>query len=264
MARKGEPDEPHRHDFFTVLIITSSKGRHIIDFNEYELDNNQLFFISPGQVHQMVEEELSKGYVLLFSNNFLIQNDIPVSFINDLHLFRDFGESPPLVLNIEEIDIINNYTKDIFNIYHSDLSFKDEAIGALLKLILIRSNNICSLSAEGITSASRDTLLGRFKELVNDSYMTWHSTKDYASALNITPDHLNRIVKSKTGKTTKEHLQNRIILAAKRLLHFTNLTNKEIGFELGFSEPANFSAFFKKCVGESPSQFKKNKNAGLI
>jgi AraC-like DNA-binding protein len=59
-----------------------------------------------------------------------------------------------------------------------------------------------------------------------------------------------------TGKTAKEHIQARIALEAKRLLHFSDLSVKEIGFQLGFPEPANFSAFFKKCTGSSPSNFK--------
>ena len=95
-----------------------------------------------------------------------------------------------------------------------------------------------------------------FKKLIDTHYKSWHSTNQYASELHISPDYLNKIVKSQTGKTAKEHIQSRIIIGAKRLLYFTELSNKEIGFELGFSEPANFSAFFKKSVGISPSQFK--------
>ncbi|MBL4708824.1 MAG: helix-turn-helix domain-containing protein, partial [Flavobacteriales bacterium] len=53
----------------------------------------------------------------------------------------------------------------------------------------------------------------------------------------------------------KEYIQSRIITEAKRLLYFSKLSNKQIGYELGFGEPANFSAFFKKCTGFSPSNF---------
>ena len=67
----------------------------------------------------------------------------------------------------------------------------------------------------------------------------------------------NRIIKNSIGKTAKEYIQSRLTTEAKRLLYFSNLSNKEIGFELGFNEPAHFSAFFKKCTQLSPSNFKK-------
>ena len=64
-------------------------------------------------------------------------------------------------------------------------------------------------------------------------------------------------MKSKIGKTAKDYIQARIITEAKRLLYFTGISNKEIGYELGFNEPANFSAFFKKNTQLLPSNFKK-------
>ena len=96
--------------------------------------------------------------------------------------------------------------------------------------------------------------------MVNESYKSEHSISYYADQLHITPDQLNRIIKSTIGKTSKEYIQSRLITEAKRLLYFSNLSNKEIAFELGFNEPANFSAFFKKCSGFSPLNFKKKEH----
>lgn len=46
--RNGKVDEPHRHNYYTVLIINKAKGLHKIDFNTYELANKQIFFVAPG------------------------------------------------------------------------------------------------------------------------------------------------------------------------------------------------------------------------
>ncbi len=256
--RKGKIDAPHRHDYFTVILTTKAKGKHIIDFNSYELSNNQIFFISPGQVHQITENQKSYGYSIVFSTPFLIANNIPVSFIDDLNLFNDFGASDPLVLTDDELFLLSKYAQEILTVYDSDIMFKTEAIGALLKLILIRCNNLCALPKnKHHESESGNVTLRSFKLLVNQNHMTWHATSNYANALNVSSDHLNRVLKSLTGKTTKEHIQSRLIVAAKRLLYFSELSNKEIGYKLGFSEPGNFSAFFKKCTGLAPSKFKK-------
>ncbi|WP_417856513.1 helix-turn-helix domain-containing protein [Xanthomarina gelatinilytica] len=128
-----------------------------------------------------------------------------------------------------------------------------------LKLLLIECNNICTINPlESDADNSGDNLLRTFKKAVEADYKKEHSTSYYADKLYITPDHLNRVIKSKIGKTAKDYIQARIITEAKRLLYFTELTNKEIGYELGFNEPANFSAFFKKHTQVSPTSFKKN------
>jgi len=257
--RSGKVDDPHRHNYYTVLIIQQAKGLHKIDFNSYDLSNRQVFFVAPGQVHQVVETEKSFGFVMTFSNLFLIENSIPLSFIDSLNLFHNYGQSPPLSPNKEQFDVIHHYAQQIFNLFNSDAHMKLLSIGSFLKLLLIECNNICSINPiESDIDTSEDNLIRGFKKGVEKYFKKEHSTTFYANELHITPDHLNRTFKAKTGKTAKEYIQSRIITEAKRLLYFTDLTNKEIAYELGFSEPANFSAFFKKNTQLSPSSFKNN------
>lgn len=255
--RNGEVDAPHRHEYYTIVLTIKAKGKHIIDFKSYSLSNNQVFFIKPHQVHQIIENEKSFGFVITFSNYFLVKNNINICFINDLNLFNDFGENPPLALNDDELEELTGYASEILTFNQSEITFKEDAIGALLKLLLICCHNLCSIyPKKREPEASKNSILKAFKYLVGKNYNTWHATNNYANELNITPDYLNRVVKSLTGKTAKAHIQDEIIIMAKRLIYFTDLSSKEIGYELGFSEPANFSAFFKNCTGISPSKFK--------
>ncbi|AWV97425.1 AraC family transcriptional regulator [Arcticibacterium luteifluviistationis] len=257
--RNGKADEPHRHHFYTVLIINKAIGLHKIDFNTYNLASKQIFFVAPGQVHQVIETEKSLGFAMTFSNQFLVENSIPLSFIASLNLFQNYGQTPPLLPNQDQFNTIENFSNQIFTLFRSDAKMKDLSIGAFLKLLLIECNNICAMNPiESDVDTSGDNLIRAFKSLVDDNYKKEHSTSYYATKLHITPDHLNRTVKSKIGKTAKEYIQSRIITEAKRLLYFTDSSSKEIGYELGYNEPANFSAFFKKHTLLSPSNFKKN------
>lgn len=259
VKRNGRVDEPHRHNYYTVLIVKQAKGQHKIDFNSYDLNQQQVFFVAPGQVHQVIEEEKSFGYAMTFSNQFLVENSIPLSFIESLNLFQNYGQSPPLTPAKEQFETIEGYANSIFNLFNSDNNMKSLSIGSFLKLLLIECNNICSINPiESDVDTSGDNLIRAFKKSVNKNYKKEHSSTFYANELHITPDHLNRTVKAKMGKTAKDYIQARIITEAKRLLYFTELTNKEIAYELGFNEPANFSAFFKKHTQLSPSHFKKN------
>jgi AraC-like DNA-binding protein len=256
--RNGIVDEPHRHNYYTVLIINKANGQHIIDFNTYEFANNQIFFVAPGQVHQVIEREKSLGFAMTFSNQFLVENSIPVSFIESLNLFQNYGQNPPLMPNNVEFETIEQFSNQIFKLFNSDAKMKNLSIGAFLKLLLIECNTLCSINPiESDIDTSGDNLIRAFKKGVESNYKKEHSTTYYANELHITPDHLNRTIKARIGKTAKDYIQARIITEAKRLLYFTNLTNKEIAYELGFNEPANFSAFFKKHTQLSPSSFKK-------
>ena len=256
--RNGVPDLPHRHDYYTVILTRKANGKHFIDFQEYDFLGDQLYFIAPGQVHQIIENEQSFGYVIVFSVDFLVENNIPIDFIENLRLFNIFEKNPPLHLNEQELSSLDRYFEEIFQMFHyTEMEYKDEAIGALLKLVLISCNNTCSLPKR--EKNDKNSILSNFKVLINQFFKKWHTTTEYANELSLSSDHLNRIVKAQTGKTAKEHIQSRIIVEAKRLLYFTDMSTKEIGFELGFSEPANFSSFFKSHVGLSPSKFIESK-----
>lgn len=257
-SRKGNPDSPHRHNFYTVLLVKKAKGKHIIDFKEYDLMDNRVFFVNPEQVHQVIEDDISIGYAILFSEEFLIKNNISTCFIDDINLFNEYGNSPPLNVNKKEKEKLSVYAEEMLNAYQSDKRFRESVFSANLMLFLIQCNTFCSFQNDNTqTIEVGNTILRKFKKLVDGNYKQWHSVKGYAQQLNVTSDHLNRVIKSLTGKTAKEQLQAKIITESKRMLYFSDLNAKQIAYELGFSEPANFSAFFKKNTGISPSEFKK-------
>lgn len=255
--RDGRPDSPHRHDFYTVIIIEKAKGHHVIDFNSYDLGPDQVFFVAPGQVHQIKEVGIPEGYVITFTTDFLIKNNIPLSFVDELNLFRDYGDCPPLQLSSDERMKLIRYCEEICEFTEPHDKFSQQAVASLLRLILIRCNNICKDPEPNpqIIEAGH-SIIREFKKLVDENFSEWHQISQYASRLAITPDHLNRTIRTLTGKTAKEYLQSRITTEAKRLLYFTDSSVKEIAFELGFSEVANFSTYFRNCTGTSPTEFR--------
>lgn len=258
-AVQGRPDEPHRHDYYTIVIARNAAGLHTIDFQEYELGPNQVYFISPGQVHQIAETKEPSGYAMTFTESFLVLNGIPKVFVSDINLFRQHGASPPLEVEENVMKHLIDLCQRIESVLGSDDKYSYEAAGAYLKLFLIECNNACDLPEESNTQTVQAglSILHSFKELLENNYAQQHNVTFYAERLAVTADHLNKTVKALTGQTAKQFISSRIVLAAKRMLTFTESPAKTIGYELGFDEASHFSAFFKREVGESPTAFRK-------
>ena len=104
----GQADTPHRHDYYTVLLAEKSRGIHMIDFKEYELGDRQVWFVAPGQVHRVAETERPVGFVMTFTPDFLSLYGIEQQFIDEINLFRPFGDAPPLDLDQEVFEMLHD------------------------------------------------------------------------------------------------------------------------------------------------------------
>lgn len=258
-ALGGIADTPHKHNYYTVIWPTGATGRHIIDFREYPIRRDHIFFVSPGQVHQIITDQGPTGFVILFSPEFLEKNSIRKDFISDLNLFRQSDETPPLPVSPEKAATLKYFTDRMREAFHNQYDMHLEAIGAYLKLFLIECNSHCNLPVETNTQSieTGKTLIRNFRELVEKNFPRWHQVQDYASALFVTPSYLNDVMRTAMDIPAKEFIRNKLILEAKRMAVFTEKSSKEIGFELGFEDPSHFSKFFRKNTGLSFQAFRK-------
>ena len=255
---QGAPDSPHRHDYYTIIFIERGEGVHFVDFTEYKVDDRSIYFIQPGQMHQLVLTCEPVGWVITFTEEFLVANSIPEKLINDIYLFNDYGQSPPLAINEEDMQVYKNLIAQMAHFSGSLETYTVEAIGSLLKIFLIQGNNHCSLRKSNNPQLieTSNHILRAFKQSLNKKYAMAHMVSDYADEMAVTSDYLNKTVKNLTGKTAKDHIQSKLITEAKRSLLFSNISNKELAYELGFEESAHFNNFFKKITVQTPTEFR--------
>lgn len=102
----------------------------------------------------------------------------------------------------------------------------------------------------------------KFLSLLEKNYTQKRMVTDYAEELVVTPSYLNEVVKKISGFPASHHIQQRIVLEAKRQAAFSNVTMKEIAYNLGFDDTAHFSKFFKNASGMSFTDFKKSLQEG--
>jgi AraC-like DNA-binding protein len=106
------------------------------------------------------------------------------------------------------------------------------------------------------TSPKNAQLVRRFKQAISTSFQSEHSVETYADTLGVSPGHLRDIVRATTGLTPGQMIRDRLIIEAKRLLLYSEMTVAEIGYALSFDDPSYFGRFFKRETKKSPKQFR--------
>lgn len=145
--------------------------------------------------------------------------------------------------------------KRIFLDYSENGLKNADIIQSYLIALLCEVNRVYKpLSTSKQTTAV--TLTNKFKELIFLNIKTKHLVRDYASLLHVTPNHLNKSIKTITGKSPTKWIDEALVLEAKVLLYQTNLTINEVASEIGIYDQSYFSRLFKKYEGITPLAFR--------
>lgn len=243
-------DHPHKHDFFIINIFDRGKGSHTIDFVDYEIKNKQIHLVFPDQVHQWKIEPGTIGYQLMISRNWF------ESLVPTLRF------SPSIYQNHPVIDLSKNHFKIILYEFKAiQEALKEEYV--FWEIIQKRSEVIGLLISKAVESIFNNDeqfhsnpVFSKFLNLIDEYFKEERSVSFYAEKLNISPNYLNIICKKSINSSASSLIQDRILLEAKRLLKVSEMSVKDIVFDLGFYDQASFSKFFKSQTGMTPSQFK--------
>jgi len=254
------PDLPHRHDFFTIILVKNALGSHQIDFQTFDLQDNTLYFIAPEQVHHLAVDAGTdpNGHVLMFTRDFLQQYSLGPDGLHGLELFFNCEEARPLVLETEEMAVLLDISSKIADEHNTSRVYRWEILGAFLSLLLLESSRMkLEKQQHNVQLGHRASEIVRsFKNAVEQHFQEWHLVVDYAQAQHLSSNYLNEVIKSETGSSAKDWIQQRLLLEAKRLAQYSDMPAKEIAFALGYEDVAHFSKFFKNLEGRSFSEFK--------
>lgn len=248
---------PHRHDFFEILFISKGSGIHIIDDKKYVIEPPCLFFLSPGQAHQLELSTDIEGYIFLFTSEFFLLNKSNKNRLLELPFFFNINqENPPIQINTKT-DFLTSIFKNSCNEMESESTKSEQIILATLDLILaIADQEYIEREATEVKGKGH-LLVKQFRQLLEEKYQDIHNINDYADLLNVTPNHLTQTIKQLTGKTSSNLINEKLIIEIKRLLIHTDNTSSEIANSLNFKDQSYFSRYFKRHTGSSPIQFRE-------
>ena len=246
------------------IFLFNGSGKIIVDFVEYEFDGRTVFFSSPFQNIQILSENQFEVEILNFHSDFYCieyhKKEVACNglLFNNIYLFPHFS------LHEEVYREISNYFSKIQEAdYHED--FSGSVLQSYLQLILAissREKNKLLFDKELIKDDFND--LKSFQNLVEEHFLSEKSLSFYADLLHVTSNTLSKKIKSKFNKTPSQIIQERVILEAKKQIHLTRKSIKEIAIELKFNDEFHFSKYFKKYVGISPTQFRKEAGISIV
>lgn len=247
----------HRHSFYEILLLLQGSGTHQIDFTDYQIQSGSLSFLSPGQVHNLQKSSIINCAVLIFNEEFIYKTGENTALLKRLSLL--FTNSPVALLSkpdLDELALTLLLMKNELDKESIQTSILHHSLHVLL-LQILRCCNEGSVAVQQATGLTRKRYFD-FLQLIENNYEKEHSVQYYAKELNIDPKRLNEITQAASGDNALQLIQKRILVEAKRLLFYSNLSIKEIAYQLGFEDVSYFSKFFQKKVGVRPSTFQES------
>lgn len=247
----------HRHSFYHFVFFTKGNGKQQIDFRNFEVKPNLIYFMVPGQVHSWNFETEPDGYLINFSASYFSSLLLKQEYLNRFSFFSGKPEEQVLILDESTSEKIISIFEDILREGETDLSINDDLVKVLLLRLLIEVSRVTDLQNDKNLNPYNHTILRNFQQLIEQNYTKLRLPKQYAELLYITPNHLNSLCNDFLGTSAGKLIRDRIILEAKRLLINLDLRVVEIAEKLNFEDQSYFVKFFKKYEGTTPDKFRK-------
>lgn len=261
-ARKNNadhnPEKAHQVAFNMIVFYTDGESKHLVDFVWHPVKKNTIIHFSKGQINAFQFTDNLKGFILLFTEEYLKKqiNTLPKNEIE--RLFNPQLFSP--IIQVPKDSNVEKYIRlfyDEYNNFQENYN-KENTYHALHSIIFSKLERIKQDQTIHLKSSEKLITFLDFKSLLKNHFNKSRNADFYAKKLNITYKHLNTIYKNTVALTAKQFIDDFIVLEAKRLLINSEIKSTELAYSLGFEEPTNFIKYFKKHTRFTPNQFKKS------
>jgi AraC family transcriptional activator of pobA len=255
VARAVPPSKAINH---TLIYLTAGEAYMNIGSELYTIHENEMLVVPAGQIFSFEEYDSGKfnrGYLCNF-NDKMLAGKIGTGQLHKEFEFLKIWGHPYLSLQNETSRYIRQLLERLYTAY------SQEGTGNLLMLQSYLIALLCEMKeAYQPLQADRQSagliLANKFRELLSRYITTKHRVSDYAQLLHVTPNHLNKSVKTITSRSPTKWIDETLLLEAKVLLAQTQLSAGEIASSIGIDDQSYFSRLFKKYEGMTPLDYRK-------
>ncbi|RFM27267.1 helix-turn-helix domain-containing protein [Deminuibacter soli] len=261
---QGAAAPPLRRDFYKISLVLNTRGIITYADKSIHINNNALVFSNPLMPYFW--QSLGKrqtGYFCMFTEAF-VTHQLKTNILSQSPLFK-INSSTVVFPSQQSTDFLAGIFEQMRKEIQSAYPNKYDLLRSYVHLLMHEALKITPAEPQYQPGSSAHRIAGMFLELLERQFpvtspqhaLQLKNAGEYAEALAIHTNHLNKILKEVTGKTTSVILAERLLKEAKALLLHSDWDIASIGYCLGFEHPANFNIFFKKQTGETPNHFRK-------
>lgn len=251
---------PHRHKDYKISFLEEGEVTHYTDFEKYVIKAPALILLAPDQVHQRTGDSFNRMVHISFTRDLLVTETQGLVACWEYM----FGQVVIPVLNEEYRRELSTYMDLMYSEFTSNRAAKEMILKNLLNVFITTAARMvpCTKAKETTPEAEIDftqnKIVRQFKMLTDQHFLDTTRVDRYADMLYVTPGHLNDIIKTMTGKTAKQLIDEKRVMEAKRLLFWGEHSVKEIAHHLNFEDDGYFNRYFKKHTGQTPALFQRN------
>ena len=252
---------PGRLDAFVIGVCTEGETTFTSNLKVYRLKKDSLFIIGPKHILQIQSDDRFKAHVIVITPDFLRRINIDTKHM--MPLFLQFGSRPCMELTHKECTSLRSFISMVEQeLEGPETDFAVEIVGGLIAATIYKVGDILTHYIEEHPELENpmhnraEEYFKQFTELLGEHYTRERSVGYYARQLCITPKYLTTLIKRISGKSVSEWIDSYVILEAKTLLKYSNMSVQEIAYYLNFPNQSFFGSYFKRNTGMSPSQYK--------
>ncbi len=255
---------PSRLNALIIGVGTEGETSLTLNLQEFRLKKDSLFIFSPKHILQVQSNNRFKAHLIVIAPDFLKRINIDTKRM--MPLFLQFGSLPCMELTHAESQSLRSFISMVEQeLKGSETDFSSEIIGGLIAATIYKVGDILTHyltehpEVDSPIHNRAEEYFRQFTELLGEHYKHERSVGFYARQLCITPKYLTTLIKRISGKSVSEWIDNYVILEAKTLLKYSNMSVQEIAYYLNFPNQSFFGSYFKRNAGMSPSQYKAKK-----
>lgn len=258
-ALKNILNKPYRSNYYGLGLCISGNANLVGNLDNYFVEPSALITMSPQVIKQWknVSEDFNT-LTIFFTKAFFTKIFANQNYLEQFQYFDQNAQHVNL-LSADETSIIAALFQKIKTYTTQTHPYQNEILASYINILLFEFRAIYEQShlKNNYQHTRNQQIVTAFKDLVNRHFQQERSVKFYADKLFITAKYLTEVLKSETGKTASEWINELLILEAKVLLSNPNLQITHITEVLHFPDASTFGKFFKNLSGTSPLQYRK-------